>query len=158
MGSVKVTITYYSASGQVAGTNYSYAMYDYIASGQRSPFRIIANPSSDWTRYELNVTWGNPYSWLTYNHDFAIINTNGYWQGSLYYVVGEVQNNTSQTWRYVQPIITLYNAPGQVIDADFTYVSSTDLAPGQKSSFSELFSGSHLSALSRYEIGAEGWR
>lgn len=154
---VEVLVTFYNAAGQVAGSDSTYTMYEWLSPGMKAPFDIMAQPSSDWTRYELQLSWYN--SWTSsYNHDFAILNTNAYWSGSYYHVVGELKNNTGDYWRFVKAIVTLYDGRNKVVDADYSYAQSSDLGPGWKTSFDVSFSGSHLQGISRFGIGAEGWK
>ncbi len=49
--------------------------------------------------------------------------------------LGEIQNTGDATARFVKITFTMKNAAGNVIGTDFTYVNSTDLSPGQTSSF-----------------------
>lgn len=52
-----------------------------------------------------------------------------------YEIIGQVRNDGATQVRFVQPVATLYNASGTVLGCDFTYTSTTDLNPGQTSSF-----------------------
>ena len=154
---VKIAATFYNPDGSVAGANYSYAYYDWVPNGTRAPFLLLASPQAGWSRYELRTTWDTT-SYFTYNHDFSLVNANSYWNGDLYYVVGEVRNDTAYTWQYVRPVVTIYDSSGRVIDTRYAYVSSTDLAPGQTSSFSTFFFRDNLLTMADYTVGVEGWR
>jgi len=83
---------------------------------------------------------------------------NAYWDNDWYYVAGELQNNTSQTWRYPQAVVTLYDSAGTVIDSGSAYTASDSLAPGDQSPFSLNFYGPHLSQLASYAVISEAWR
>jgi hypothetical protein len=153
----KLTATFYDAGGRIMGTDYSYSRFTMIPAGGKSPFTIMVQPAAGWTRYEVRVESYNTSSYTTYNRNLTILNTNSYWSGSWYYIVGEVRNDTSETWRFVEVVATFYDAAGCAIDSDFTYVASTDLAPGQQSTFSMMNSGSHLGATPIYVLGSESW-
>lgn len=49
--------------------------------------------------------------------------------------LGEIKNQGDGKACFVQITFTMKNSSGDVIDTDFTFVSSTDLEPGQISSF-----------------------
>jgi len=49
--------------------------------------------------------------------------------------LGEIKNTGNATARFVKITFTTKNTAGNVIGTDFTYVNSTDLSPGQTSSF-----------------------
>jgi len=49
--------------------------------------------------------------------------------------LGEIKNQGDAKALYVKITFTLKNAAGDVIGTDYTYVNSTDLDPGQTSSF-----------------------
>jgi len=49
--------------------------------------------------------------------------------------LGEIKNQGNGKALFVNITFTMKNAAGNVIDTDFTYVTSTDLDPGQTSSF-----------------------
>jgi len=152
-----VTATFYNEAGQVAGSNYSYTELTMILAGEKAPFRIMAQAAADWT-YEVAITNYDTTADAAYNHNFAIINAIACGSGSDCYVVGEVQNNTADTWQHVKAMVTLYDSAGTVIDTDYNYLGPTSLAPGAKSSFSVSFYGPQLASLSDYAVAAEGWK
>ena len=49
--------------------------------------------------------------------------------------LGEIKNTGDATARFVRITFTMKNSAGNVIGTDSTYVNSTDLSPGQTSSF-----------------------
>ena len=49
--------------------------------------------------------------------------------------LGEIKNTGEATARFVKINFTMKNTADNVIGTDFTYVNSTDLSPGQTSSF-----------------------
>jgi len=145
---VEIAVTFYNADGTVAGSTCGYAYYYWVPNRTRAPFVLITSPQAGWSWYKLSTSWDTG-SYIAYNHNFSIMNTNAYWSGSVYYVVGEIRNDTAYTWQFVRPVVTVYDSSGRVIDAEDTYVASTNLAPGQTSSFSTMFFGSHLAAMAR---------
>ncbi len=52
-----------------------------------------------------------------------------------YHIVGEVQNNGTQTAKFVQVSATLYDSNNKVIGTDFSFTNPSDIDPGQKASF-----------------------
>lgn len=154
---VHVVATFYGADGRIMGTDDSYARYDMVLPGEKAPFLIMVQPQAGWARYEVSVASYNHSTFLTYNHSFTFLGLNSYESGSYRYVVGEVRNDTLETWTFVEPVVTFYDSTGCALYTDFTFVASTDLAPGQKSSFSFMVPKSYLTGMVRYVVGAEGW-
>jgi hypothetical protein len=153
----RLGLTFYNPDGTVAGSGSGYVPCDWVPSGSKAPFKVFASPQASWSRCQISVSWDTS-SFIIYGHDFTIINTNAYWSGSLYYVVGEVRNDTPYTWNFVKAVVTIYDTSGRVIDVNWGYVTLTKLMPGQTASFSTLFYGPHLSTMANYTVGAEGWR
>jgi hypothetical protein len=46
-----------------------------------------------------------------------------------------VQNNSSQTAKFVQVSATLYDSNNKVVGTDFTYTNPSEIEPGQKAPF-----------------------
>lgn len=55
------------------------------------------------------------------------------------HVVGEVLNNTSYRRQFVEVDITMYNANGQIIDTDFTFVLNDIMNPRTRAPFELIF-------------------
>lgn len=154
----KVAVTFYHPNGTIAGTADAYTRHDMILPGQKSPFLALVEPQQGWSRYEVVIaSYDTSSPYITYNQNFTLLNVNAYWSGSYYYVVGEIRNDTAEIWLFVEPVVTFYNDAGCVIYSDFTYVASTHLAPGQKSTFSFMVWQNYLGGVSHYTLKAEGW-
>jgi hypothetical protein len=57
-----------------------------------------------------------------------------------YEIVGQVRNNGTQKATFVEVIGTLYDANGTVVDCEQSYIYTSDLNPGETSSFKVTFS------------------
>jgi hypothetical protein len=114
----RLGLTFYNPDGTVAGSGSGYVPCDWVPSGSKAPFKVFASPQASWSRCQISVSWDTS-SFVTYSHDFAIINTNAYWSGSLYYEVGEVRNDTPYTWNFVKAVVTIYDTSGWVIDVNW---------------------------------------
>lgn len=64
--------------------------------------------------------------------------------------LGEIKNNGDAKALFVKITFTMKDGGGSVIDTDFTYVNSTDLDPGQTSSF-ECWTDTPYSQVSTYD-------
>jgi len=73
-----------------------------------------------------------------------------------YEIIGLVRNDSDRLVQFVSPVATLYDASGMARDCDFTYVNSTDLDPGQSSSFDMLSTGRDFSDITSYRIQVDG--
>jgi hypothetical protein len=135
---VRISAVYYNGVGAVIGTTASYTEHDILEAGRVSPFDIMRETPPGYASYALAVE----YSTTTQSPvpQLAILSTRE-WHDSLntFWIVGEVQNTTGSSLKFVQPIITLYNQAGTVINVTYAFASIDILEPGQKSPFKALF-------------------
>lgn len=137
---VRVTANFYSASGTLLATDYTYADLGAIPAYGDAPFKVIlldypdgiASVTVQVTDYDLAdfypvVTGLNLQVTNTYLTDW----------GSMH-IVGTVTNNSGTIWDYVQPIVAFYDDAGRVIETDFTFTSPTTIPPGQTATFDLL--------------------
>ncbi|MBD3413276.1 MAG: hypothetical protein GF421_02460 [Candidatus Aminicenantes bacterium] len=64
--------------------------------------------------------------------------------------LGEIKNDGDAKALFVKITFTMKDSGGSVIDTDFTYVNSTDLDPGQTSSF-ECWTNASYSQVDSYD-------
>jgi len=64
--------------------------------------------------------------------------------------LGEIKNEGDAKALFVKITFTMKDSGGSVIDTDFTFVNSTDLDPGQTSSF-ECYTTASYSQVSTYD-------
>lgn len=135
---VRISAVYYDGIGAVIGTTASYAEHDILEPGRVSPFDILRESPPGYASYTLAVEYSTTAQQAV--PQLAIVSTRE-WFDSLnaFWIVGEVQNTTASNLEYVQPIITLYNQAGTVINVDYAFASIDILTPGQKSPFKALF-------------------
>jgi hypothetical protein len=97
--------------------------------GDLAPFHVVMLSPSPWDKYELTVNWSEsaepPVGLDVMEHE-------GYFgQFDSYRVRGLIRNQTEQVRESVRVVITIYDAAGQVIGADFAYTNPSTLQPGQ---------------------------
>ncbi len=152
---VKVIADVYNNS-QLAANAYTYAYLDNLPAGERTCFHLSMQKPANWTSYQFEPasywTNGQPLPNLAVVSPSASYNPTFDW----YQIIGMVRNDAGHQVRFVSPVGTLYNNNGTVIDCDFTYVNSTDLAAGQSSSFSMNFIGGNYSDVSNYRLQVDG--
>ena len=78
-----------------------------------------------------------------------------------YHIVGEVQNNGTQTAKFVQVSATLYDRNNKVIGTDFSFTNPSDIDPGQKAPFeitvgTDKVMGGDLSIIDYYAVQVSG--
>jgi hypothetical protein len=74
-----------------------------------------------------------------------------------YRVVGIVRNDHGIRVEYVQPVITLYDSGGRVIDCGYTYINAYHLDSGGSRSFEETFYYRDYSVVTSYQIVVDGY-
>jgi hypothetical protein len=110
--------------------------HDLVPPGERVPFSAyLSNPPPNWKRFEIifrpQAPDGHEYSAYT---DFESVEDQlGPDEYSGQVVSGRVRNTGEKSARFVQAIISLYNAEEKIIGVDNSYVNGKDdlMAPGQ---------------------------
>ena len=77
------------------------------------------------------------------------------------HIVGEVQNNGTQTAKFVQVSATLYDSNNKVIGTDFSFTNPSDIEPGQKAPFevtvgTDKVMGVDLNIIDHYAVQVSG--
>jgi hypothetical protein len=135
-------------------TEDGYALLDRIEPGQRAPFRILlTNPPPDITRYELTVT-PRFTEFIQYRAVTVISQQTRDNNGPE--VFGELRNDSGGALRFVEAVVTFYDATGAVVDVNSTYASPTDIAAGATATYSIKTFDRGLTFAS-YQVQAEGW-
>jgi hypothetical protein len=151
---VKVIVDFYNGAQLVANT-YFYTTLGTLTPGTKTCFDEFVSIPSNWTNYQFeSVSYsvgGSAPPVLT------VYNTSGtYISSSWYEIIGLVRNDDEVTVKYVKLLGTLYDASGKVIGCNHTYVNSTDLIPGQSSSFTLGFGGRDYSDVSTWRLQVDG--
>jgi hypothetical protein len=152
---VKITANFFSGSGQLVANDFTYTWLDQLAPNTTTCFEVSLKQPAGWASYQFE-----PVSYSTTTKrvpNLTIFNDSGS-LGSFgnYQVIGQVQNNEAVQVKFVQVVGTLYNSAQTPIDCSFTYVNSTDLNPGQNSSFTLTTSGRDYSDVASYRLQASG--
>jgi hypothetical protein len=76
-----------------------------------------------------------------------------------YHIVGEVQNNGSETAKFVEVSATLYDSDNKVIGTESTFTKPSEIEPGQKAPFeitvgTDKVMGGDLSIIDHYAVQA----
>lgn len=137
---VKITANFFNASQQLIDTDFTFTSLDELRPGEKTCFHLLLEQPPGWASYQFEGVTSSMYAGA-----FPALTVLGD-SGSLgsfnsYRIIGQVRNDGAGQVKFVQPVATLYNAGGTVIGCDFTFVSSTDLDPGQTSSFDLSISG-----------------
>jgi hypothetical protein len=131
--SIRINITLRDAVGNVVDSGSSYSYIGILTPGMTSPFAVGLSDSPPWATYEWNVTW---YTTTSVPSTLEVLNTQSYFDSSdRYHVVGEIRNQYSESRNFIRAVVTIYDAQGKVIGADYTYTNPDNLNPGQTASF-----------------------
>lgn len=68
-----------------------------------------------------------------------------------YVIIGEVENTGNSAIKYGKAIVTLYDAQGQIVVVETTYLHIDNLEPGKKSTFEARF-GDKVAGIGSYSI------
>ena len=144
---VKIVATPYDDSGAVVGSDFTYTELDVIPPGGKSPFETGTDQWQGTTNYKLQAQ-GDPGP--PPRRDILIKSHQSYVDGNWLHVRGEVENTGTTNAEFVKIVITLYDAAGTVIGADFTYTELDTLPPGGTSPFET--GTDHWPGFDHYEI------
>ena len=155
---VKITANFYDEQNQLIDTDFTFGALDILPPGERTCFDIILlDIPAGLDHYEFEApTYSTSPDQLPnltiLSHSGSINDTFGWYE-----IIGEVKNDHGSRVEFVSPIGTLYNSSGDVLDCDFTFVNSTHLDPGQKSSFEMFFiSRDEYDGVSSYRLQVDG--
>jgi hypothetical protein len=136
---VQINLNFYSASGNLVGTDETFTTVDELAPGGKSPFEDDFSPPPGYNHFSVasinpSVASGPP------NHYFITKVTSVYVDalGDTNYV-GTVLNYNKTTSSFVNVVFTFYNG-GRAVAQDETYINSdsdADLGPNKTASFQE---------------------
>ncbi len=155
---VRISANLFNSSGKLLDNNFTYTYIDDFPPGVKTCFNLFMPAHADMAYYRFqSLTYMNggtvPPS-MTISNTSGSIGPYGDFQ-----LLGMVRNNTSSTIRFVQPVGTLYNSSGKVVDCDFTFVDGTDIDAGQSSSFKmQFFSRGSYSDVATYRVQVDGMR
>ncbi|MBX3000765.1 MAG: FxLYD domain-containing protein [Caldilineaceae bacterium] len=154
---VKIAADLYN-NGQFVDTNTGYVRVDVMQPGERACFAVLFfDPPGSWNDYSLSISYN---SGGTESSDLVLLNDSGSYNESstAYQIVGQIRNDGLTKSRFVSAIGTLYDVSGTVLDCDNAYVNSTDLDPGQTSSFKSLFTrrGEQNQNVTSYHLRTQG--
>lgn len=153
---VRVTANIFDSQGRFVATNHAYARLDPLPTNTTTCFDVAMQAPADVgsirfeqpTYYPTNVQMPR----LSITNDSGAYNLGT----QAYSIIGMVTNDDTIRAAFVNVSATLYNAGGQAIGCDVTYVSSTGLDPGQSSSFDIATYGRDYSDVARYKLQAQG--
>ncbi len=153
---VEITAKFYNASGQLLDQGSAYIYLQYLPAWGYTCFEISVPIPSGWAYYQFEAptyyTDGHPLPNLT------ILNDSGSYLPTLgwYEIIGQVRNDEGVSVTFVSPVATLYNDLGKVVGCDSVNVDSTNLTPGQISSFDITFLNRDYSDVTSYRLQVDG--
>jgi hypothetical protein len=153
---VKISTNFFNGS-QLVETENAYIFLENLHPHEKTCFAIFLNNPSSWTHYDFE-----PVSYSLYGQQRPSLTITNY-SGSVcwndyYRIIGQITNNESFPIYFVSAIATLYNNLGKVLACDYNYVNSTDLNPGQTSSFEILAYPLDPVAITSYYLQTNGSR
>lgn len=126
---VEVDATYYDASSNVIGTDFTFTELDVLTPGEKSPFVFLVSPTSypSYNHYTLGPVTGSATATAASQLFTTTVTSDTFDAYGYEYIAGTVLNRNTATADFVEPIFTFYNG-GTVVDGDFTYVNTGSTA------------------------------
>lgn len=153
---VSVPTNFFDATGGLITVANGYTWFDYhIRPNEKTCFYVMIPPPAGWTRYEFEIphfsSSDDPRPLLT------VFNDSGAVSGSTSYrIIGQVRNDDTARVNSVRIVATLYNNSDVPIGCGMTGVSSTNLDPGQTSSFILSYYGRSWDDVQAYHLQHDG--
>ena len=141
LGHPRVSVVLYDAAGQALGKELGYATQDFVVPGQRVPIKALFRQPPEWTRFEvLFKPEAARYNGFLVYTDLSPSEMTFARDPSLgYSLSGMIKNIGERQARFVQVVVTLYNADGQVVGVDGTFARPNGLAPNESAPFKVPF-------------------
>jgi hypothetical protein len=153
---VEIWVNVFNGSGQLLDTDFSYILLDNLPAWDKTCFEVSLSEPSGWAYYQFEapIYWtdGDPLPNLTILNDSGSYDPTFGW----YQIIGQVRNDHGSRVDFVSPVGTVYNASGKVVGCDYTYVNSTNLDPGQTSSFRMTFFSRNYADVTSYRLQVDG--
>jgi Protein of unknown function (DUF3426) len=141
LGHPQVSVVLYDAAGQALGNEPGYATQDFLAPGQRAPVKVLFRQPPEWTTFKvLFKPEAARYNGFLVYTDLSPSEMTFARDPSLgYSLSGMVKNTGERQVRFVQVLVTLYDAEGKVVGVDGTFARPNELAPGESAPFKVSF-------------------
>jgi hypothetical protein len=151
---VKVSARLFNGT-QLVATGFADTILDYVRPNTRTCFDLVFFNPPDYTSYAFEA----PTYRTTTAPDLALSLLNASISqdaNGKYHILGQVRNDMSVQVNGVREVAALVDSTGRVLDCNFTYTTSIDLAPGQTSAFDLRFSGTNYGGVVDYHMQVEG--
>lgn len=154
---VKISVNLYDSYNNVIGSNDNYTYLENLSPNQKTCFKIIFyRPPTGWRYYKFETpsydTNGIIISGLNVISSTGSYDTTHGW----YDITGQIQNSNEITMTNVQPITTLYDISGAVIECAFPFISDYTLSPKQTRGFDILPYDRDYISVTNYSIQING--
>ncbi|WP_455369978.1 FxLYD domain-containing protein [[Eubacterium] cellulosolvens] len=140
---VQITGTFYDNQSNIILQEITFAMLEILPPGSKSPFDLFLFSSSPdiisrVDHYELNIDFTETNQTLTrtlilLSKYHYISNVTGY-----LYIVGEIENNGTETSTFTQAFATCYDTNGTVVAVGSAFTNPYSIEYGQRSPFQIL--------------------
>jgi len=126
----------YTSGGTPSGSDFTDAMLDSLAAGEKAPFDVQVDPGVAWDAYSLSVT---PNPTAEPNHNFAttissVLKDPG---STSKQINGSVRNLNTTSADDTTVVFTFYGADGKAVGGEPISVTAASIAPGASSTFTE---------------------
>jgi len=149
---VKIIATCYDSNDTDFHTDSNYTSLSVVPANRRAPFHLLIKPAVavKVSRFNLTVNFQNASESLP--RTLLILSNSSNMYSGFLNILGEVQNNGTQTSHFTKVVVTCYDKNGTVVAVDNTYTEPRDLAVGAKAPFKAITSAQQSPLVTRYEV------
>ena len=138
LGRPEVAIVLYDSTGQALANERGFSIQDYVAPGQRVPVRVLFTLApAQWTKFQVLFTPQAATDVGLYTYDDLTPLALNFVRSAKtgHSINGAVKNTGLRDVRFVQAVVTLYGAGGQVVGIGEDLTEPDGLAPNETATF-----------------------
>ncbi len=149
---VEIVADLYDGSDALLESTYSYAFRDIIPAGESSPFNIYFTDEIDFDRVDI-VAQGDPTNDVPFI-GLDLVHHTQYDEDEFVYVIGQMQNNSTEAVEFAEVMATFYNESGEIVNTGYTFSEHDIILPGEISPFSIFID--KVDGIASYDLMLQG--
>lgn len=133
---ITVIATFYNSTDEIVGVDWTFTDLDIIDVGETSPFDIHFGEETQIPKvdhYSLTIDFEEGTA-LT--PALIMLSNSSYVDSSGWmHIIGEIENNGTETATFVQIVASLYDSEGNIVLDGYAYTDPSDVSSGEKAPF-----------------------
>ncbi len=154
-----VIATFYNSTGEIISVDFTYSRLDTIDVGETSPFNIYFLEDAQISKvdhYKLTV---NLREGTVLTPGLIMLSNSSYIDSSgRMHIIGEIENNGTETALYVQIVASLYDSEGNIVLEGYNYTNPALISSGEKAPFEiTIMEDDRVQLVETYSLNAQSY-